>query len=296
MIMFVCTGNTCRSPMAEALAGTLHPGREFTSRGVHVDPSSHLGKNAAATLKNIYGIKGFRHIPRQISGADMETAAVVLTMTSSHKKHLTDMYPAHAGKVFTLAEAAGTTGDVPDPFGGGPDIYAECAETLHAFIKKLNFEELSMKINKKDDDKSRVALGCDRAGLELMETVKDCLNDMSTAFFDCCEGKVVNDYPVAAARVTDAVLAGDCCCGILVCGTGLGMSIAANRRSGIRAALCGDVYTARMSRLHNDANILALGGRVTGRGLAAEIVETFLSTPFSGEERHVKRVGMIDGR
>ena len=82
--------------------------------------------------------------------------------------------------------------------------------------------------------------------------------------------------------------------GILVCGTGIGISIAANKVRGVRAALCGDVFSAKMSRMHNDANILAMGGRVVGPGLAIKIVDTFLNTPFSGAERHARRIGKIE--
>ena len=82
--------------------------------------------------------------------------------------------------------------------------------------------------------------------------------------------------------------------GILICGTGIGISITANKFRGIRAALCTDCFTAEATRLHNDANILAMGGRVVGPGLALKIVDTFLDTPFSGDERHIRRINMIE--
>ena len=82
--------------------------------------------------------------------------------------------------------------------------------------------------------------------------------------------------------------------GILICGTGIGISIAANKMKGIRCALCSDCFSAEATRLHNDANIIALGGRVLGPELAVKIVDTFLKTPFSGDERHVRRISMIE--
>jgi ribose 5-phosphate isomerase B len=100
------------------------------------------------------------------------------------------------------------------------------------------------------------------------------------------------DYPVIAKAVSAAVAGGEYDKGILICGTGIGMSIAANKVHGIRAALCGDTYTAEMTRRHNDANILTLGARVIGVGLALKIVETFLNTPFEGG-RHLKRISMF---
>ena len=91
-----------------------------------------------------------------------------------------------------------------------------------------------------------------------------------------------------------AVAAGECEKGILICGTGIGVSITANKFRGIRAALCGDCFSAEATRLHNDANILAMGARVTGPGLALKIVDTFLDTPFSRDERHIRRISMIE--
>ena len=102
------------------------------------------------------------------------------------------------------------------------------------------------------------------------------------------------DYPVYGKLVANAIASGECDKGILVCGTGIGISIAANKVPGIRAAVCTDCFTAEATRQHNDANVLALGGRVVGKGLALKIVETFLTTPFSNAERHIRRVNMLD--
>jgi ribose 5-phosphate isomerase B len=103
------------------------------------------------------------------------------------------------------------------------------------------------------------------------------------------------DYPDFAEVVSEAVVRGECDFGILLCGTGVGMSIAANKVPGIRAALCFNSYMARMTRDHNDANVLVLGGWIVGCGLALDIVDTFLSTPFGNEERHARRIGLIAG-
>ena len=91
-----------------------------------------------------------------------------------------------------------------------------------------------------------------------------------------------------------AVAAGECQLGILICGTGIGISITANKVPGVRAALCSDCFSAEATRLHNNANILALGARVLGEGLALKIVDTFLDTPFSNDERHIRRISMIE--
>ena len=102
------------------------------------------------------------------------------------------------------------------------------------------------------------------------------------------------DYPIFAKKVAQAVQEGKCDKGILICGTGIGISITANKLKGIRAALCHDCFSAKATREHNDANILAMGARVVGPGLGIDIVENFLNTPFSGDERHVRRIQMIE--
>ena len=108
-----------------------------------------------------------------------------------------------------------------------------------------------------------------------------------------CDGESV-DYPIIARKVGQAILDGTCEKGILICGTGIGISIVANKMNGIRCALCSDCFSAEATRLHNDTNIVALGGRVVGPELAVKIVDTFLNTPFSGDERHVRRISMIE--
>lgn len=140
-----------------------------------------------------------------------------------------------------------------------------------------------------------IALGCDHGGYELMQEVKAYLdkNQMSYQDFGCDSTEAV-DYPIYARKVANAIVCGDCEFGILICGTGIGISIAANKVPGIRAALCSDCFSAQATREHNDANVLALGGRVIGTGLALKIVDTFLHTPFSNDERHIKRIQLIE--
>jgi ribose 5-phosphate isomerase B len=140
-----------------------------------------------------------------------------------------------------------------------------------------------------------IAVGCDRAGYALKLDIMDFLKERGLNFTDCgCFDEAVADYPVYAERVAEKILSGECEKGVLICGTGIGVSIAANRHKGIRAANCSDVFSAKATRLHNDANILALGARVLGAGLALEITSAFLDTDFSGEERHSRRIAMLD--
>ena len=133
-----------------------------------------------------------------------------------------------------------------------------------------------------------IGIGSDHGGFELKEAVKKHLEDFGTYTPASC------DYPVYGRAVAKAVASGECDRGIIICGTGIGISITANKVKGIRAALCSDCFSAQATREHNDANILAMGARVLGEGLALKIVDTFLDTPFSGDPRHVRRISMIE--
>ncbi len=138
-----------------------------------------------------------------------------------------------------------------------------------------------------------IAIGSDHGGFELKNHIIKYLKEQGTELFDFgTYSEDSCDYPDIAEKVAKAVANGEYEKGILICGTGIGISIAANKVDGIRAALCGDVYSAKMTRKHNDANILCLGGRVTGRELAFMICDTFLSEEFEGG-RHQNRIEKI---
>ena len=140
----------------------------------------------------------------------------------------------------------------------------------------------------------KIGIGSDHGGYELKESIKEYLTQEKIEFVDYGTNSLESvDYPDFGKKVADAVLEKQVDKGILVCGTGIGISITANRIKGIRCALCTDTFSARMSREHNNANILALGGRVVGMGLALDIVKTFLDTEFEGG-RHERRINKID--
>ena len=140
----------------------------------------------------------------------------------------------------------------------------------------------------------KIYIGCDHAGYEMKKAVADLLTEKGHTVEDMggFGGRV--EYPVIAEKVAKAVVSDEGSRGILICGTGIGMSLAANKIKGIRAALCHDCFSAQATREHNDANMLAMGARVIGPGLALKIVDIFLDTPFSNDERHVRRIGMIE--
>lgn len=140
-----------------------------------------------------------------------------------------------------------------------------------------------------------IAIGSDHGGYRLKQEIMCHLEERGIDYKDFgCYDESSCDYPVYGRLVANEVAEGRCEMGILICGTGIGISITANKIPGIRAALCTDCFCAEATRQHNDANILCLGGRVVGPGLALKIVDTFLDTPFSEEERHLRRIQMIE--
>ena len=140
----------------------------------------------------------------------------------------------------------------------------------------------------------KIAIGCDHAGFAIkgavIEHIKskgyECV-DVGTYSTDSCH------YPVYASAVCEKILSGECDKGILICGTGIGMSIAANKHNGIRAACCSDTFSARLTREHNDSNVLCFGERVVGLGLALDLVDAFLGAEYLNNGNHVTRVAML---
>ena len=141
-----------------------------------------------------------------------------------------------------------------------------------------------------------IAIGSDHGGYALKKALMAHLDKRGLEYKDFGTYSDAScDYPVYAKAVAQAVADGECERGILICGTGIGMSMVANKIPGIRAAICGDCFSAEATREHNDANILCMGGRVVGEGLALKIADIFLDTPFSNDERHVRRISRIEG-
>lgn len=140
-----------------------------------------------------------------------------------------------------------------------------------------------------------LAIACDHGGYALKQEIIAYLeaNNVEYKDFGCHNTEAV-DYPEYGRLAAKAVASGECDKGIVICGTGIGISISANKVPGIRCALCHDCFSAAATREHNDANMLALGARVIGAGHAIKVVETFLNTPFSNDERHIRRISQIE--
>ena len=141
-----------------------------------------------------------------------------------------------------------------------------------------------------------IAIGSDHGGFALKKALMAHLDKRGLKYKDFgTYSEASCDYPEYGKAVANAVAGGECERGILICGTGIGMSMAANKVPGIRAAVCGDCFSAEATRQHNDANILCMGARVVGEGLALKIADIFLDTPFSNDERHIRRISQIEG-
>ncbi|HHU83282.1 MAG TPA: ribose 5-phosphate isomerase B [Firmicutes bacterium] len=349
-VLFVCTGNTCRSPMAAGLFGKIlqekgKTGMEITSAGLAAIDGAPASAEAVEVMRRT-GVDLSGHRARRLTREMVITANLVLTMTRRQKDAVLTLAPEAEGKVFTLQElagsfavdmetdTAGTNGrrqegeypraagksrktadegtraadertkttvrpcagenrqaqeDILDPFGGDLQTYENTARQIERCLLMI-----ANGMMKKNEQQLKIAVASDHAGFPLKEEI---LRFLAERGFDYHDFGVYSpesvDYTDQAELVARKVAAGEYDRGILVCGTGIGVSIAANKIKGIRAALCHDVFSARMARNHNDSNILALGARVIGVGPALAIVEAYLSAEFEGG-RHQKRVDKIN--
>lgn len=255
--------------MAATLARRL--GVDALSAGLCASPGSPASAEAVRLFPELSGHRARAIEPRLVAAAD-----AIVAMTPVLAAALRQAFPAAAAKVVAW--------DVPDPIGRGPGAYAKTAGRLEGYIDRLATREWRP---------MRVALGADHAGFRLKEEAKVWLDELGVAYDDLgTHGEESVDYPDFAAAVAAEVVSRRVDAGLLACGSGIGMSLAANKLRGIRAAVCRDIYDARLTRNDNDANVLCLGGRVTGPGLAREIVREFLATPFAGG-RHATRVEKI---
>ena len=310
-ILFVCTGNTCRSPMAAALLRQLlnERGGEFenvrvSSAGLYARPGAPAAPEAVETMRG-YGVDLSNHLARELAREELVAADLILTMTNAQKKQIIKIYPAVKDRTYVLREylsANRTAGkdqwDVPDPFGQPLAVYQQCATVLEKDLRALiellaSASEESDASQQEGGEKVRIVLGADHAGFHLKEEIAKYLQAKGYEYKDFGVFSTDSvDYPDQAAIVAKAVAKKEFDQGIIICGTGIGVAISANKIKGVRAALCHDVFSARMARAHNDSNVLALGARVVGPGLALSIVEAYLAAEFAGG-RHQQRVDKI---
>jgi RpiB/LacA/LacB family sugar-phosphate isomerase len=302
-VLFVCTGNICRSPMAEGLFRHATRGRtdcRVLSAGVGAlegqPPSSH-----AVRALNELGIDISQLRSRMLTSELVEEADYIFGMTHSHVDQVNLLFPQAAEKTFLLREFDETLDefekDISDPIGGSYETYAYCRDQIEQGIfSMLNFIEQAAQSQTAPGaaPKCRIALGSDHAGFQLKEALKDYLEGNPATMMDLGTSSAeVCDYTDFAQAVGEAVAAGRAEFGLLICATGIGMSMAANKVAGIRAALARDEHTAALARQHNNANVLCLGAGSTPPEEAKRILEVFLSAAFEGG-RHERRVSKME--
>lgn len=289
-IIIVSTNNTCRSFLAESvlrqyLRNAHQWDVEVVSRGLVVLFPEPVHVKAADMVKKS-GIEILDFQSAQLMQEEVEQSDLILTMTEEQKEKVLEEYHGYK-EVATMNEYARVEGAVIDPYGMEDDDYERCFLQITRLVKKIWEERLG--------GNEMIGIGSDHGGYALKQAVIRHLEEKGYAVKDYgCFSEESCDYPVYGKAVAEAVKSGEVKQGILICGTGIGISITANKIPGIRAALCSDTFSARATREHNDANILAMGARVVGEGLALDIVDTFLETKFSNDERHIRRIHMIE--
>lgn len=284
-IVFVCSGNTCRSPLAAAILRAEEPDAEVLSAGLAAYGGSPAAESARAVARE-RGLSLQDHRAQSLR-AELLDGAVCLTMTRSHQEEVRRRFPEAEGRVFSLGAYAGEPDlDVEDPVGLGDHRYRETADLLSSLLRRAKQRHGWLYLQS-------VGMGSDHAGFglkrELLATLRQegvPTRDYGTDSAERC------DYPDFARAVGLAVAGGEAGAGVLICGTGIGMSISANKVHGVRAALAAEGLGAELARRHNDANVLCLGSRLTGPELAREIALRFLRQSFDGG-RHEARVEKI---
>ncbi len=303
-ILFVCTGNICRSPMAEGLFRSMAEPSAFEVRSAGLGaqagypPSEHARDVMREMGIDISGIRSQPVTPELVRDSDW-----IFVMTQGHLDMLLMLHPAAAERTFLLREfdedAAPGDRDIADPIGGPRDLYASVRDTMRAAMPSvMQFVASGVvppAVARARHGLIRVALGADHGGVRLKRAVRDWLEGEGYKVADLgTHSEESVDYPDFAEKVAMEVASHQAEFGVLVCKTGIGMSMAANRVPGIRAALVRDIGAARMSREHNDANVLCLAGDDFGSADVPELMRTFLGTGFAGG-RHQRRIGKFPG-
>jgi len=303
-VLFVCTGNVCRSPMAEGLFRHAVKGRgeyRVLSAGVGAVDGLPPSEHAVRALREL-GIDISPLRSRMLSADLVRQADYIFGMTHSHVDAILLLYPQAAEKTFLLREFDETLdsfeNDIPDPIGGTIEVYHNCRDQIEQGIASmLKFiEQTSAPSQGPISAPPRtVAIGSDHGGYELKEILKHHLvkQGMQVKDYGAASKEPTDDYPDFAQVVARSVAERKQELGVLVCTSGIGMSIAANKVPGARAALVWDTHMAELARQHNHANVLCLGGAETSPEQARQIVDAFLNARFEGG-RHERRVNKLE--
>ena len=307
-ILFICTGNVCRSPMAEGLFRKATAGRgEFRifSAGLGAVDGQPPTTHSVTAMKEI-GIDISAQRSRALTVDLVRQADLILGMTHGHTDTIALLYPPAAEKTFLLREFDETLEpyekDIADPIGGPYEIYVECRDqieqgiaTLLKFMEQHNF--LTSTPAMPTTKPANFALGADHGGFEMKEAIKQYLQarGLTVADFGAKTKDPADDYPDFAQPAAQAVADGRAELGVLCCTSGVGICIVANKIAGVRAGQAENEEDASLMRRHNDANVLCLSGHKTSIEAAKKILEAFIAAKFEGG-RHERRVLKMDAK
>lgn len=304
-ILFICTGNVCRSPMAEGLFRHVTQGRgdyRALSAGLGAVDGQPPSAFAVKALKEC-GVDISSGRSRTLTAELVQQADYIFGMTHSHVDTILLLYPQAAEKTFLLREFDDTLDafekDISDPIGGSYEVYTNCRDQIEqglaSVLRTIEQSGGNANLGGEGCHATAVALGADHAGFELKEGVKRLLEQRGLKVHDLgTSSKQSTDYPDYAQAVAHQVADRKAQFGLLFCTTGVGMSIAANKVAGVRAALVSDAATAALARQHNNANVLCLAANRTSAEQAGKIIEAFLDADFEGG-RHERRVNKMEG-
>ena len=300
-ILFICTGNVCRSPMAEGLMRAAlgnNPHYRIASAGIGALDGQPVTPESEQAMAEI-GLNIGNHVSQSLRVPLVEAADFIFTMTRQQQDTIQTFYPMAAEKTLLLREFEDTEvigRDVADPIGQSLDVYRRTRDQIKQALPSILEFIKSTEVHRESPaprQVSRVAVAADHGGVELKEVVKDWLVQHGYQFHDFgTHSPEAVDYPDYAFVVAREIAAGNFDRGVLICKSGIGMSIAANRVIGARAALVNTEAWAKLSREHNDANVLALGARLTAVDEARELLRIFLVTEYQGG-RHQLRIDKI---